>query len=82
MEENSRCKKRFTNGENGQLRVFFIFFIVLTNVDFNTSAGNKFIPIIEKRRKKLKCLVFCFRYNDKIRLFCSPKLCYITLLSL
>ena len=29
---------------------------------------NKFIPIIEKRRKKLKCLVFCFWCNDKIRL--------------
>ena len=35
---------------------------------------NKFILIIEKRRKKRKCLIFLFRCNDKIRLFCSPEL--------
>ena len=43
---------------------------------------NKFIPIIKKRRKKLKCLIFRFWCNDKIRLFCSTELYYITLLSL
>ena len=43
---------------------------------------NKLIPITEKRRKKLKCLISRFRCNDKTRLFCSPELHYITLLSL
>ena len=43
---------------------------------------NKFIPIIKKRRKKLKCLIVRFWCNDKIRLFSSTELYYITLLSL
>ena len=37
---------------------------------------NRFIPFIEKRRKKHKCLIFRFRCKDKIRLFCSPQLYY------
>ena len=46
----------------------FIFFIVLPNVDFDTSVDYKFIPIIEKHRKKRKCLIFRFRCNNKILL--------------
>ena len=46
----------------------FIFFIVLPNVDFDTSVDYKFIPIIEKYRKKRKCLIFRFRCNNKILL--------------
>ena len=37
MEENGKCKKKFTSGDNGQLS-FFIFFVVLPNVDFDTST--------------------------------------------
>ena len=41
------------------------------------SRINKVISVIEKRRKKLKCLIFRCQCNDKIRLFCSPELYYI-----
>ena len=57
-----------------------MFFIVLPNVDFDTSWVNKFIPIIKKRRRKLKCLVFRFPCNDKIRLFCSTELYFVVFL--
>ena len=58
---------------------FSLFYLMLTSI---LPRINKFIPIIEKRRKKLKCLIFRFRCNDKIRLFCSLELYYHTLLSL
>ena len=58
---------------------FLLFSLMLTSI---LPRINKFIPIMEMRRKKLKCLIFRFRCNDKIRLFCSPELNYITLLSL
>ena len=58
---------------------FSLFYLMLTSI---LPWINKFIPIIKKRRKKLKCLIFRFRCNDKIRLFCSTELYYITLLSL
>ena len=67
MEENGTCKKRFTCGENGTLLKLFYVMLILPWI-------NKFIPIIEKRRKKLKCLIVRFRCNNKIRLFGSPEL--------
>ena len=51
---------------------FLLFSLMLTSI---LPRINKFIPIMEMRRKKLKCY-------DKIQLFCSPELNYITLLSL
>ena len=57
---------------------FSLFDLMLTSI---LPQINKFIPIIEKRRKKLKCLIFRFRSNNKTRLFCSPELYYIVLLS-
>ena len=36
-EESGRCRKRFTSGGNGQLGAFYLF-IVLPNVDFDTST--------------------------------------------
>ena len=44
---------------------FSLFYLMLTLI---LPRINKFIPIIEKRRKKRKCLIFRFRCNDKIYL--------------
>ena len=46
------------------IKGFLFFFIVSPNVDFDTYR-DKFIAIIDKRRKKPKCLIFRFRCNDK-----------------
>ena len=58
---------------------FSLFYLMLTSI---FPWINKCIHITEKCRKKLKCLIFHFRCNDKIRLICSPELYYIALLSL
>ena len=58
---------------------FSLFYQMLTSI---LPWINKFIPIIKKCRKKLKCLIFRFWCNYKIRLFYSTELYYITLLSL
>ena len=76
------AKKKFTSGENGQLRAFYffsLFYLMLTSI---LPRIQKFTPIIEKHRKKLVYLIYRFPCNDKIRLFCSPELYYITVLSL
>ena len=50
---------------------FSLFYLTLTSI---LPRINKFTRKIRKRRKKLTCLIFRFRLNDKIRLFCSPEL--------
>ena len=65
-----------------QLRTVYLFSLFYLMFISILPRINKFIHIIEKRRKKLECLIFRFQCNDKIRLFCSSELYYITLLSL
>ena len=54
------AKKRFTSGENGQLRAFYFFFIVLPNVDFDTSTDLKIYTYYWKTQKKTYVLDLSF----------------------
>ena len=64
------------------IKGFLSFLLFHLMLNLTLPRINKFIPIIEKRRNKLNCLIVRFRCDDKIRLFSSPELRYITLLSL
>ena len=78
-EENGRWKKRFTSGENGQLRAFYLFYC------FTKCWLRYFHGLIKSYlllKSAEKSLIFRFQCNDKIRLFFSPELYYITLLCL